>query len=162
MIPYPSNLRGIFPVDHARALVVCFDEDLYNDPDYAPGVYESLCKAYDEGDHFVVYLVGASGEILDSIHSMAGYGGAKEAAEAALRDHFGGREPLSSHRHSCGECGGEGVQTLDWIRPNTEHDEGGAQRVTVGGEPHYDGAEHYFCAQCGMVPISSLEIERRS
>lgn len=85
-----DKVRLVLPLSDDRALIVRDDVMLIEDLDYAPGVMEALQEAWDAHDYFTVDLVDKYGELVDSISSMAGYGGPREAAEAALRDHFEG------------------------------------------------------------------------
>jgi hypothetical protein len=82
----PPTFRGFFRIGGAN-LIVRDDPALFDDPNYAPGVFESLQEAWDNGDYFVVDQVDDDGNIVDSLGSMAGYGGPRKAAEAFARDH---------------------------------------------------------------------------
>ena len=84
----PAKTRLVLPVSSRLALIVTDDPELIEDPDYAPGVMKDLKKSWRDGDYFTVSAVNSKGEIVDSVSSMAGYGGPRKAAEAALRDYF--------------------------------------------------------------------------
>ena len=86
----PQKVRLVVPISSTRAIIVSDDPELIDDENYAPGVFQDLLKAWYAGDYFVCALVNAKGKIIDSISSMAGYGGPLEAAKAARRDHFSG------------------------------------------------------------------------
>jgi len=82
----PPTFRGFFRIDGLN-LVVLNDSELVEDLDYAPGVFESLQEAWDNGDYFVVEHSDDDGTLIDSLSSMAGYGGPRKAAEAFAQDH---------------------------------------------------------------------------
>lgn len=84
------KLRGVFPFSKNLAVAVFDDGELIEDPNYAPGVFKDLKKAWKQGDYFHVVAYDGDGKATDSVSSMAGYGGPKKAAEAAVRDYFGG------------------------------------------------------------------------
>jgi hypothetical protein len=86
----PQKLRGVFSISADLAVAVFDDSDLIEDDAYAPGVMKDLKRAWDKGDYFNVVAYNKSGEQTDSVSSMAGYGGPKAAAEAAVKAYFGG------------------------------------------------------------------------
>jgi hypothetical protein len=70
------------------AVVVLADPELIKDDDYAPGVMKSLMKAWENGDYFFVSAYDAKGEQVQSLGSMAGYGGPEAAAKAFVKDYL--------------------------------------------------------------------------
>jgi hypothetical protein len=84
----PEKVRLVVPVSSTRAVIVSDDPVLIDQEDYAPGVMRSLRKAWRDDDFFVVSVVDAKGEILDSVSGMAGYGGPLKAARAAISNYF--------------------------------------------------------------------------
>ena len=87
----PDTVRGVFPVSGSRSVVVRNDPELFDDDDYAPGVMDDLIEAWENRDYFLVELVDKNGRVIDSIGSMAGYGGPQKAAKVAMREYFSTR-----------------------------------------------------------------------
>ena len=70
-----------------NAVVVQDDYELIEDPSYAPGVMDDLIEAWERGDYFLVRSFNRNGDEVESVGSMAGYGGWKNAARAAVKDY---------------------------------------------------------------------------
>lgn len=70
-----------------HAVVVQDDFELIQDSDYAEDVMDSLVEAWEKGDYFLVRSFDEKGEEVESVGSMAGYGGWKKAAKAAIKDY---------------------------------------------------------------------------
>ena len=70
-----------------HAVVVQDDYELVEDPDYEEGVMEDLVEAWEKGDYFLVRSFDEKGEEVESVGSMAGHGGWKKAAKAAIKNY---------------------------------------------------------------------------
>lgn len=84
-----QNVVGVFAMGGmAIVVVVREDEPPTEDPDLADGVIDDLMEAFEKGDYYSVFAFDANGVNVDSIHSMAGYGGPKAAAKEAVNHYF--------------------------------------------------------------------------